>query len=160
MLRLAVPVVLGELGWMAMGVVDAAMVGRVSAEALGALSLRRAVYFAVVIFGIGLLMGLDTLVKRLDAAEYLVVVRGAATAVQVEGKSFTGGTFEGDVVVYALAGGDPIGSFSVNASADDKVTTRVTSGKRSAAGQLTRNLNVNVLHAIDTALVRMGASPG
>ena len=32
MLALAVPVVLAELGWMAMGVVDNMMVGRVNAE--------------------------------------------------------------------------------------------------------------------------------
>ena len=33
-LRLAGPVVLSELGWIAMGIVDTVMVGRVSAEAM------------------------------------------------------------------------------------------------------------------------------
>ena len=39
MLRLAAPLVTAELGWMGMGVVDTMMVGRVSAEAMGAVSL-------------------------------------------------------------------------------------------------------------------------
>jgi MATE family multidrug resistance protein len=64
MLRLAVPVVLAELGWMAMGVVDAMMVGRLGAEALGAVGLGRAVFLFVAVFGIGLLLGLDTLVSQ------------------------------------------------------------------------------------------------
>ena len=38
MLRLAVPIVLAEIGWMVMGIVDTIMVGRLpnSAEAIGA----------------------------------------------------------------------------------------------------------------------------
>ena len=56
MLRLALPVALGELAWMAMGVVDTLMLGRVDAEAVGALSIGVA--------GIGMLLGLDTLVSR------------------------------------------------------------------------------------------------
>jgi len=64
LLRLAVPVALGELAWMAMGVVDTMMVGRVSAEHLGALSVGRVVFIAVAVFGVGLLLGLDTLVSR------------------------------------------------------------------------------------------------
>ena len=64
MLRLAGPVVAAELGWMGMGVVDTIFVGRIGAEAIGAVSLGNAVYFAVAIFGMGLLLGLDTLVSQ------------------------------------------------------------------------------------------------
>jgi MATE family multidrug resistance protein len=64
MLRLAVPVVLAELGWMAMGVVDTMMVGRIDAESIGAISIGRALFLVVAIFGIGLLLGLDTVVSN------------------------------------------------------------------------------------------------
>jgi MATE family multidrug resistance protein len=64
MLSLALPVALGELAWMAMGVADAVMVGRVSPEALGALSVGRSVFILVAVFGIGLLLGLDTVVSQ------------------------------------------------------------------------------------------------
>ena len=64
MLALAVPVALAELGWMAMGVVDTMVVGRVSAEALGAVSVGRALFFTVGVIGLGLLLGLDTLVSH------------------------------------------------------------------------------------------------
>ena len=71
MLRLAVPVVLAELGWMAMGVVDTMMVGRISAEAIGAVSIGRAVFIFVAIGGIGVLLGLDTLVSNAFGARRL-----------------------------------------------------------------------------------------
>jgi len=64
MLRLAVPVVLAELGWMTMGVVDTMMVGRIDAESIGAVSIGRALFLVVAIFGIGILLGLDTVVSN------------------------------------------------------------------------------------------------
>ena len=64
LLSLAGPVVAAELGWMAMGVVDTIFVGRLGAEAIGAVSLGNALYFAVAVFGMGLLLGLDTLVSQ------------------------------------------------------------------------------------------------
>jgi MATE family multidrug resistance protein len=64
MLQLALPVVAAELGWMGMGVVDVLMVGRLGAEALGAVSIGRALFIAIAIFGVGVLLGLDTLVAR------------------------------------------------------------------------------------------------
>src|SRR5208337_5037716 len=63
-LPLTGPVILAELGWMAMGIVDTLFVGRLGAEAIGAVSLRSALYFSIAIFGIGLLLGLDTLVSQ------------------------------------------------------------------------------------------------
>ena len=64
MLRLALPVVVAELGWTAMATVDTLMVGRLGAEAIGAVSLGSAVFMAVGIFGMGVLLGLDTLVSQ------------------------------------------------------------------------------------------------
>jgi MATE family multidrug resistance protein len=69
MLALAWPVVLAELGWMAMGIVDTMMVGRVSAEAIGAVSIGSVLFFSVAIFGMGLLLGLDTLVSQAFGAK-------------------------------------------------------------------------------------------
>ncbi len=66
MLRLAWPLVLAELGWSFMGIVDTMMVGRLpeSAVAIGATSLGNALGIAVGLFGGGLLLGLDTLVSQ------------------------------------------------------------------------------------------------
>jgi multidrug resistance protein, MATE family len=64
MLRLAIPVVLAELGWMAMGLVDTMMVGRVGPVDLGAVSIGGTLFYTVVIFGAGLMLGLDTVVSQ------------------------------------------------------------------------------------------------
>jgi MATE family multidrug resistance protein len=64
MLRLAVPVVIAELGWTAMATVDTVMVGRLSAEAIGAVALGSALFLGVTIFGMGLLLGLDTVISH------------------------------------------------------------------------------------------------
>ncbi len=64
MLRLATPVVVAELGWTAMATVDTLMVGRISVEAIGAVSLGSAIFLGVTIFGMGLLLGLDTLISQ------------------------------------------------------------------------------------------------
>ena len=68
LLRLAGPVVLAELGWMAMGIVDTICVGRLGAEAIGAVGIGHAVFFGSTIAGIGLLLGLDTLVSHAHGA--------------------------------------------------------------------------------------------
>jgi MATE family multidrug resistance protein len=64
MFALAVPVVLAELGWMAMGVVDTLMVGPLGPEAIGAVGIGSSLFTAIVIFAMGLLLGLDTLVSQ------------------------------------------------------------------------------------------------
>ena len=68
MIRLAGPLVLAELGWMAMGVVDTMFVGRVGAEAIGAVGLGTMVFYGISISAAGLLLGLDTLVARAHGA--------------------------------------------------------------------------------------------
>ncbi|HET9995729.1 MAG TPA: MATE family efflux transporter [Candidatus Acidoferrum sp.] len=65
-LRLALPLVLAELGWMSMAVVDTIMVGRLSnsAVAIAAVSLGGILVHTLAFFGGGLLVGLDTLVSQ------------------------------------------------------------------------------------------------
>ena len=64
MWALAWPVVLGELGWMAMGVVDTIMVGPLGPEAIGAVGLGSSLFLALAMMGLGLLLGLDTFVAQ------------------------------------------------------------------------------------------------
>ena len=64
MVALAVPVVLSELGWMLMGVVDTIMVGRLGPAAIGAVAVGNAVCYTPSLFGMGLMLGLDTLVAQ------------------------------------------------------------------------------------------------
>jgi multidrug resistance protein, MATE family len=64
LLALAIPVVLSELGWMTMTVVDLVMVGRLGPDAIGAVGLGNAIYYAPSLFGMGLLLGLDTVVSQ------------------------------------------------------------------------------------------------
>ena len=62
--RLAGPIVLAELGWMAMGNVDIMMVGRVSADAIAAVSLGTTLFYGVSVCAGGILWGMDTLVAQ------------------------------------------------------------------------------------------------
>ena len=65
-LRLALPLIIAEIGWMSMGIVDTIMVGRLpgSAVAIGATGLGQSLYHSIAIFGGGLLLGLDTFVSQ------------------------------------------------------------------------------------------------
>jgi MATE family multidrug resistance protein len=65
-LRLGLPLIIAEVGWMSMGIVDTIMVGRLpdSAVAIGATGLGQSLYHSVAIFGGGLLLGLDTFVAQ------------------------------------------------------------------------------------------------
>ena len=64
MLKIAVPVVMAELGWMAMGVVDTVMVGPLGPEAISAAGVGNAMHIAFAIFGMAVMLGLDTLVSQ------------------------------------------------------------------------------------------------
>jgi len=64
MFTLAIPVVMAELGWMTMGLVDTLMVGRIGPEAIGAVGIGSSLFMAICIFAMGLLLGLDTLVAH------------------------------------------------------------------------------------------------
>lgn len=69
LLALAIPVALSEIGWMTMTVVDVVMVGKLGPAAIGAVGLGNAIYYAPSLFGIGLLLGLDTLVAQAFGAK-------------------------------------------------------------------------------------------
>ncbi len=72
-LRLALPLIAAEVGWMSMGIVDTIMVGRLpnSAVAIGATGLGQSLYNSVAIFGGGLLLGMDTFVAHAFGREDL-----------------------------------------------------------------------------------------
>jgi multidrug resistance protein, MATE family len=74
---LAVPVVVVQVGMMAMGVVDTMMIGRVSATALAAVALGHLYFFIIASFGMGTLMALDPIVSQaMGAGDELAVRRG------------------------------------------------------------------------------------
>lgn len=76
LLRLAVPVVVVQVGIMLMGVVDSIMAGHLSAAALAAVALGNIYFFAIAIFGQGVLMALDPLVAQaVGAGDEPAVVR-------------------------------------------------------------------------------------
>ncbi len=66
MLRLAAPLALTELGWLAMAFTDTVMVGRLpdSATAIGAVSLGSTLFSTIGIFGSGIVLGMDTTVSQ------------------------------------------------------------------------------------------------
>ncbi len=64
LLRLAVPIAMGEVGWMFMNFVDIAMIGRVGPTALAAVSLGSAVFVFFAILCEGLLIGSDSMVSQ------------------------------------------------------------------------------------------------
>ena len=93
MLRLAAPVVLAELGWMTMGIVDTVMVGRLGPEAIGAVGVGSSLFMGVVIFAMGLMLGLDTLVSRAFGAAELEdchrwLLHGVALAVAAGARGY------------------------------------------------------------------------
>ena len=71
LLALALPVILAEIGWMAMGLVDTIMVGPLGPAAIGAAGMGSSVFTAIVIFGMGLMLGLDTFVSQAYGARRL-----------------------------------------------------------------------------------------
>jgi MATE family multidrug resistance protein len=77
LLTLAVPVVTVQVGMMLMGVVDTLMVGHVSPAALAAVALGNLYFFAVAIFGMGVLMGLDPIIAQaVGARDEPAIARG------------------------------------------------------------------------------------
>ncbi len=89
---LAVPVAVVQMGLVAQGLVDTAMVGRVNPLELGAVTLGNLYFFSVSVFGMGLLLALDPIVSqafgaedddRIELAVQRGVVLGACLAVVV-----------------------------------------------------------------------------
>jgi hypothetical protein len=75
MLRIAGPVILAELGWMGMAVVDTIMVGPLGPAAIGAVGVGNSLHFAIAIFGMGLFLGLDMLVAQASGGGRLAECR-------------------------------------------------------------------------------------
>lgn len=64
LLRTAAPLVLANLGNMALGLVDVAVVGRLGERSIAAAGLGNAVFFTTTLFGLGVLFGLDPLLGQ------------------------------------------------------------------------------------------------
>jgi MATE family multidrug resistance protein len=64
MLRLAWPVILAELGWITMGIVDTVVVRRLGPAAIGAVGTGSTIFITVMVLGIGTLLALDTFVSQ------------------------------------------------------------------------------------------------
>jgi MATE family multidrug resistance protein len=67
-MKIAGPVILAEVGWMSMGLVDTIMVGPLGPAAIAATGLGSGVFTAIVIFGMGLMLGLDAFVSQAHGA--------------------------------------------------------------------------------------------
>ena len=91
--RLALPVAIAQGGQALMGVVDTAVVSRAGTQALSAIGLSIAVFFAVSSFALGLMMGVDPLMSQAFGARnarrarvllwqgsYLALLVGTVTA--------------------------------------------------------------------------------
>jgi MATE family multidrug resistance protein len=84
MLRLAAPVVLVQVGIMAMGTADTVMVGHVSPSALAAVALGNLYFFALAVFGMGVLMALDPVVAQaVGAGDQPAVARAVQRGVLI-----------------------------------------------------------------------------
>jgi MATE family multidrug resistance protein len=76
LLRLAVPVVVVQVGIMLMGVVDSIMVGHLSATALAGVALGNMYFMGLAIFGMGVLLALDPLVAQaVGAGDHPAIAR-------------------------------------------------------------------------------------
>lgn len=64
MIRLALPVVIAEIGWISMGIVDTIFVGPLGPAAIGAVGTGSTMFFAVMVMGMGTLVALDTFVAQ------------------------------------------------------------------------------------------------
>lgn len=64
MLRLAVPVILAELGWITMGIVDTVMVRSLGPAAIGAVGTGSTIFMTLMVLGMGTLLALDTFVSQ------------------------------------------------------------------------------------------------
>lgn len=77
LLALALPIIGVNLGMVLMGAVDTLMVGRLSAEALAAVALGNVYFFALAMFGVGVLLALDPLLSQaLGAGDHDTVEAG------------------------------------------------------------------------------------
>ena len=77
MARIAMPIVLINLGIQAMGVVDALMVGKLGGAAIAAVALGNFYFFNASVFGLGMLCAIDPVVAQaVGAGDHEGVARG------------------------------------------------------------------------------------
>ena len=78
-IKLAIPVSIGQLGHIMMGVIDSLMVGRVGTDQLAASALVNSLFFLVVVLGLGMTMAITPLVAiakgRKDDDECGIILR-------------------------------------------------------------------------------------
>jgi len=75
--RLAAPVAFVQVGMTAMGLVDVVMVGHLSGTALAAVALGNIYFFGAIIFGMGVILGLDPIIAQaVGARDDVGVSRG------------------------------------------------------------------------------------
>lgn len=87
-LKLAWPIIIGQLSHIALGVIDSAMVGRLGADPLAAVSVSVGLFSILMVFGIGVSFAISPLAA---------IARGAADATQAE-KILKNGVINGLVV--------------------------------------------------------------
>ncbi|HCS19804.1 MAG TPA: MATE family efflux transporter [Bacteroidetes bacterium] len=115
-LKLAWPIIVGQVGQVMMGVIDTAMVGAVGEEAVAAAGVSSSVFFLLTVFGFGLSTAVSPLVSmasaKKDYAETAGILRGAYRAtimvsliiqVLLLVMSFQFGLFKQDETVALLA---------------------------------------------------------
>jgi len=66
--KLALPISIGQLGHIMMGVVDSLMVGRLGASSLAAASLVNGIFFLIIVMGIGMSMAITPLIAIASGA--------------------------------------------------------------------------------------------
>ncbi len=77
LMTLAIPVLVVQVGMMAMGVVDSIMVGHLSARALAAVALGNIYFFNIIVFAMGALFALDPIVAQaVGARDEPAIARG------------------------------------------------------------------------------------
>ncbi len=83
-LKLAWPIVVGQVGQVMMGVVDTAMVGKIGEEPVAAAGVASSVFFLITVFGFGLSTAVSPLVSmaaaKKDYAETAGILRGSYRA--------------------------------------------------------------------------------
>ena len=102
-LSLAWPVILAEMGWMVMGLVDTVMVGPLGPAAIGAVGTGSSIFFAFMVFGTGTFFALDTFVaQNYGAGDVPECHRWLFAGVQLAAALSAGLVLVGLLVVYWL----------------------------------------------------------
>lgn len=109
-LLLAGPLCLSHVGQQLLQVVDSAMLGRYSSAALGGAGVAGALFFAITVLGIGLIMGIDTLIPQAlgagKPARAAALYRAGIRLAVVVGAALTA-LVVASVVFLDLAGAEP-----------------------------------------------------